>query len=918
MALSLGGLFAIGMLTFVWVEEGHLQGIQNQAAHYQMALTQRIADDLDAHLEAAMAALDSVSSLVPAQLMDNTQAAHRWIGEREGLRASYFNYGLFLLRNDGSLVAMNTPQPRIAELPAFHDWVRKTVVFDEPLISLPFAIPLPITATNRATPATVLMVATPLAVGGVLVGIMGLERDGPLATAIGARMGENGYIYVADRAGHFLLGSSGKQISQTHVPTEAVTLAGRGVKEPRILTIGDDKVLATLTKLQTTGWVLGAHVPMAEAYAEADDLFAELGIFLLLGTLSAAGVTFGMMRLFARPIRALTEDVVRLGSHEGRLAPLPDRGGSAEIVRLTATFNALIARLDDDMEKMTLSASVFENVHEGIVVADPQSRVIMANRAFLEMTGRSLVDTLGQRAEFLEPEPHSDAWQQEMWRALNCEDNWQGEIWHPCGHGDTFPARLHVQIVRDPRGNPLYYLAILSNIAEVIEARNRLELLATSDPLTSLPNRALFNDRLTQALAYARRREFMTGIALIDLDGFKHINDQGNHHTGDLLLMEVANRLKSGLRTGDTVARLGGDEFALLISEVTDIGQLTETIARLRVEIARPYFLDGHEISIATSVGVTIFPADDADPDTLLRHADQAMCQAKNEGRNRVVLFDVQRDNESKTRHERRIRLREALQTNEVELYYQPKVNMRTGQVIGAEALLRWRHPEQGLLSPAQFLEEFANDDITIDIGEWVMERALRQMATWQREDGIVLPVGINLTARHLVRTDFVLSLREKLTRFPGLQAEWLEIEVLESDVLQDLRHVQRTIEACRALGVRFAIDDFGTGYSSLAYLKNIPADTLKVDRTFIRDMLIDSDDRAIVQGVISLAEVFQREVVAEGVESSSHEEILLNLGCDLGQGFGIARPMPPGQIPRWVKEYHARTTDTPAPVSPP
>jgi predicted signal transduction protein with EAL and GGDEF domain len=363
--------------------------------------------------------------------------------------------------------------------------------------------------------------------------------------------------------------------------------------------------------------------------------------------------------------------------------------------------------------------------------------------------------------------------------------------------------------------------------------------------------------------------------------------------------------LRQLVRGGDTVARLGGDEFVILLTELSSPAQCEHALQSLLHEIARPLQLGELQLQLTASIGATLFPYDDCDADTLLRHADQAMYQAKQDGRHRYQLFDSQQARQQRNHSEQQARVGDALAAGELCLYYQPKVNMQDGRTVGAEALLRWQHPVLGLLLPAAFLPQIEDSPLISRVGQWVIDTALAQLAVWQR-DGLQLTVSVNVAASQLQQPDFVSQLAQSLARYPALSPQHLELEILESAALHDMGQVSDVMQACQALGVSFALDDFGTGYSSLTYCKRLPASLLKIDQSFVRDMLENSEDRAIVAGVISLARAFGRDVIAEGVETTAHAHALRSLGCQLGQGYGIARPMPAETLPGWVAAWPA------------
>jgi diguanylate cyclase (GGDEF)-like protein len=390
----------------------------------------------------------------------------------------------------------------------------------------------------------------------------------------------------------------------------------------------------------------------------------------------------------------------------------------------------------------------------------------------------------------------------------------------------------------------------------------------------------------------------------LDLDGFKTVNDRYGHNAGNQLLISVANAMKHALRESDTLARLGGDEFVAVLIDLIDVESCVPMLARLLEAAATQVQLDGIVVQSSASLGVTFYPqAEEIGADQLMRQADQAMYKAKLAGKNRYHVFDAAQDSEMRVHHENLERIGLALAQQEFVLYYQPKVNMHSGQVIGAEALIRWQHPEKGLLSPAAFLPVIEDQPLAVRVGEWVIDTALTQIALWQAT-GLDLPVSVNIGARQLQQSDFVERLKYILAKHPLVNPCSLELEVLETSALADMAQVSQVIEDCAMIGVKFALDDFGTGYSSLTYLKSLRVAVLKIDQSFVRDMLEDPDDLAILEGVIGLAAALKRGVIAEGVETVAHGTALLHLGCELAQGYGIARPMPAEQLPTWAATW--------------
>lgn len=574
------------------------------------------------------------------------------------------------------------------------------------------------------------------------------------------------------------------------------------------------------------------------------------------------------------------------------------------LLKLFTELLVSLRRREQHERQLRLSASVFDNANEGIMIVDVNGKVVSVNNAFTRTTGYEADEVIGRRPALLHADTQNKAFYAEMWQSLQKEGHWSGEVWNRHKNGELYAVLQKVNALYDDQGQRQGYLALLSDITTLKLQQRQLEQIAHFDPLTGLPNRTLLADRLQQAMAQAKRRNTSIAVLFIDLDGFKAVNDTFSHAVGDQLLVHVARRMKQAMREEDTLARLGGDEFVAVLLNLEFPDASIPVIERLLQAASEPMRQEELEVSVSASIGVVYYPQQESlDADQLLRQADQAMYQAKQAGKNRYYLFDVERDRAVRSQHESLERVREALEGHEFRLFYQPKVNMRTGRVVGCEALIRWQHPERGLLPPAAFLPVVENHVIAIDLGHWVLCSVMDQLLSW-KEEGIQLQASVNIDAIHLQQPCFVERLEEELKRRPQIGPGDLELEILETTALDDVEQVSSIITACRRLGVGFALDDFGTGYSSLTYLKRLPADLLKIDRSFVRDMLDDPDDLAILDGVIRLAQAFRRSVIAEGVETQAHCDALLELGCELGQGYAIARPMPPQELSQWLEAW--------------
>ena len=554
-------------------------------------------------------------------------------------------------------------------------------------------------------------------------------------------------------------------------------------------------------------------------------------------------------------------------------------------------------------ERTKLVASVFTHAREGIVITDATATILDVNATFTRITGYSREEALGQNPRLLKSGREPAGFYEGLWKALLEDGYWSGEIWNRRKSGEVYPEQLTISAVRDAAGTTKSYVALFSDITQMKDQQQRLEHLAHYDALTGLPNRVLLSDRLQQAMLQTGRRGRLVGVAYLDLDGFKRVNDEHGHEVGDELLIVVGRRMKAVLRKGETLARIGGDEFVAIMVDLESASDCGPVLARLLRAASDPVVIDETTVQVSASIGVAIYPDDDVDADQLLRHADQAMYVAKQQGKNRHHVFDVLGDSSFKLQHDQIEQIRSAFARSEFVLYYQPKVNMRTGEVLGAEALIRWQHPTRGVLAPAAFLPLIEGDPLYVEIGDWVIETALAQAAEWLAA-GLCVQVSVNVGAQQLRGLGFAPKLRARLDRFPQLPASYLELEVLETSALGDFAEISALLQACIEFGVHFSIDDFGTGYSSLTYLRRLPVEVLKIDQSFVRGMLEDPDDLAIVESVIGLARSFRRRVIAEGVETIAHGIRLLALGCEEAQGYGIARPMPAAAMPAWVAHW--------------
>ncbi|AXE30682.1 sensor domain-containing diguanylate cyclase [Chromobacterium phragmitis] len=543
-------------------------------------------------------------------------------------------------------------------------------------------------------------------------------------------------------------------------------------------------------------------------------------------------------------------------------------------------------------ERVQLAAKVFENTVEGIMITDADRRIRSVNRAFTEITGYSQHEVLGQKTSILSSGRHEQPFYDQMWQAIAEHGSWQGELWNRRKNGEVYPEWLAINAVRNSLGEITHYVAIFSDLTERKAADERIQFLAHFDVLTSLPNRIHMQDRVELAIHNVVRDNQRLALLLLDLDRFKTVNESLGHSAGDTLLQVAADRIKSALAPGEMLARQGGDEFIILLPVISDPGEAALAAERVRDVFANPIELHNHVLTITPSIGISVYPDDGRDYETLVRNADAAMYHAKSSGRNSYKFYTADLNARAREILAIESQLRFALERDEFVLHYQPQVEMESGRIIGAEALIRWNHPSLGLLGPVRFIQVAEERGFIVQIGNWVIAEATRQLVEWRRAGLPELTLAINLSALQFRQPDLALQVKQALES-SGLPGHALDIEVTESIIMEDAQATIQTIDNMKNMGLRLSIDDFGTGYSSLSYLKRFKADKLKIDRSFVRDIPQDADDSAIARAIINMAKNLNMQVVAEGVETMEQWQFLEQEGCDFVQGYLIAKPLP-------------------------
>jgi len=574
-----------------------------------------------------------------------------------------------------------------------------------------------------------------------------------------------------------------------------------------------------------------------------------------------------------------------------------------------ARLEQLGQSLSDSNEKLkkeqSLLRSLIDSIPDLIFFKDKNSVYMGCNKAFEEFSNCKEKEQIGKTDfDFLDEET-ARLFRNNDQLMMQSGDLRRNEEWvtYPDGHKvllDTLKTPYY-----DVDGNILGLIGISRNITEIKRFQEQLEELAYHDVLTKLPNRRLLLDQMQISIAHACRYNSKIAICTLDLDGFKNINDTHGHAIGDMVLVEFANRLMNSLRSEDTGSRWGGDEFTFLFTDLKNINECIEIVERLQNLIAVPFEIKNNSFTLSASIGLTVYPDDKSDADTLLRHADQAMYEAKLAGKNRFQLFDLEQNTLLHNYCENRARVEYAIENNELVLYYQPQIHLKNGAPYGVEALVRWNHPKKGILPPGQFLPFVEEHALNIKLDWWVLNNAIAQLQEWLKK-GVFFHLSINVSATSFQQVDFIDKLQELFRCYDKVEPQMISLEILESVALGNLDRIAAKMKKCQALGLQFSLDDFGTGYSSLTYLSKLPADNLKIDQSFIRDMLIDEGDASIVEGIIRLSSAFNRMVIAEGVEEILHGIKLIEMGCFYAQGYAIAKPMPADNLIEWLNHFKA------------
>jgi diguanylate cyclase (GGDEF)-like protein/PAS domain S-box-containing protein len=882
--------------------------MQDVLSNQQYSLVGHLAGQINEQVENRLALLVGTAASISRQpqLLGDAEALEDFLADHQSMKI-LFSGGSLVIGRDGVGIADYPPIGRRGVDYSDREYFR------EPLSGSPVVSHLVIGKKLR-TP--IFAIGVPIRNSGgeavaALAGITNLAVPNFLGRIIGEKVGRTGsYMIVSPTDRKIVMASDQSRIFQSVAAADDPMLqryiagmegSGIGVNAQGI------EQLSSAKRMAATGWILVAILPTDEAFAPIVNLQQRVYKLTALLSILFALVVGWIVRRQLAPLGRAARQIANMGDLPSPQDPL-QVGEANEIGELLSNFNKLQARISASRAEADRERSKFAAIFN--LTPDPMAisrlgdgQLLAVSRSFAEYFGYAPEQLVGRSIS-----AHDlDLWAategptvlQERLESNGSVIGMEAEVKRGDGHCAT--VLLSGKLIE--LDGERCCIFELHDITENKRQADRLEEIAHNDALTHLPNRLLLEDRMELAIAQSQRAGTLMAVCYLDLDAFKPVNDTFGHAAGDRLLIEIAERLKATVRGGDTVARLGGDEFVVLLTGLTGEEECMGVLDRMVLAVAQPFRVNSHQVRVSASIGVTIFPNDKSDPDALLRHADHAMYAAKQAGKDRYHLFDTRLEQSVEARHVMMKRIQTALAANELRLYYQPKIDCRRGVVVGLEALIRWQNPMLGLLSPAEFLPLIEADQLALAVGGWVVREALRQMALWNRQ-GSALHVSINAFIRHLLEPDFVRQIAAGLDDNPEVSPQQFGIEIVETTPLKDLDAIQHIVADCQAMGICFSLDDFGTAYSSLDYLRHLPAHELKIDQSFVRNMLDSAEDMAIVEAVIGLGRAFHRSVVAEGVETAAHVQQLLTMGCDVMQGYFFARPMPADEVVAWVRRF--------------
>lgn len=879
----------------------------SQSTQLEM-LVSRVAEELDNKVSMRVEILEAMARHFPNEALSQVGAIEQHFRDSPSLPALFDD--LYLFSPTGVLlVDWPVAQGRRGLDMVERDYIQGVIHKGETTISKP--------VLGRATKQPIIVIATPLRntrgeLAGILAGVVNLHKSRLLEPLFATRVGQSGYLYLIGPERLTIMHPDRTRLLKPITPIGVNPILDRALSEnlagtEENLSTGGSPTLLSFNRLRRTGWTLVASLPSGEALAPINKLRVNVTLLTAAALLLSIGVIVFIVRRFTRPLEMMTDFLKSSTTLE---PPPPMARNCQETDRLAAAFAQFVAlqkatlkELDNAIEEtsaananLRIAAIAFES-QEGMFITNAQHVILRVNQAFTSITGYSAQDAIGQTPSMFSSGHHGHAFYATMYEQLRHHGSWQGEVWNRRKSGSVYPQWLTITAVLDGQGILTHFVSTLIDISQRKAAEDKIQTLAFYDPLTQLPNRRLLMDRLQQALASSTRSRCAGALLFLDLDNFKLLNDSLGHDHGDLLLQHVALRLTHAVRDGDTVARLGGDEFILVLNnlgnDLTEAATQAEVIGdKILSSLNLPYELNGHKHHNSPSIGITLFNDQSGRVDDLMKQADLAMYEAKNAGRNTLRFFDPNMQATVTARAALESDLRSGLQLNHFQLYYQSQVDS-IGCITGVEALVRWQHPQRGLISPVFFIPLAEETGLIVSLGRWVLETACEQLATWSHDPTAAhLTIAVNVSARQLAQPDFVpqvLSILQKTGAAPSL----LKLELTESLLQNNMEEIIVKMTSLKEIGIGFSLDDFGTGYSSLSYLKLLPLDQLKIDQSFVHDLLSDPNDAAIARTIVALAHSLGLTVIAEGVETEDQRNCLAAHGCHAYQGYLFGHPLP-------------------------
>jgi diguanylate cyclase (GGDEF)-like protein/PAS domain S-box-containing protein len=892
--LFLIAILAVGAASLVSLRSQLLTVVVEQ----QDTLVDRIADDLDQKLLALQNVMRQSAGEITVADVASPDAAQRYLESNTGLFAS-IDRSIFLFTEKGILLAERPFKGRRGGDASWRPYIRDTIRTHEPVISDPFV-------SNVGDANMVVVLTMPVFAGdgrmiAILTGSLGLTHPNVLGSIAKTTLGRTGYLYIVTREGKLLMHPDRKRLGQvafapgSNAFFERALTGAEGTEEA--LDPDGRVALVSYQQVPSSKWIVGAARPKDEALQPITDLIRNFVALLLVAILVVVVAIWILTRYTMRPLVSLTRHITSYDATD-EIAPLQGEKGSGEIRALTSAFNRLTATLhereDALVEAMQRYQLITENSTDLITKHEPNGVITFASPVSATVVGVEYRALIGHSLfEFVHPEDFDAV------RAAFVEAEESGVV-------STLIFRMRhanqryiwlettMRLMKGTTGEEMQKILCISrDISERKRMEGRMHELARTDHLTSLPNRFLLDERFAGGVAQSRREGSMLALLMIDIDRFKNINDSLGHGTGDALLRLVGSKLKSCIRECDTLARWGGDEFVLLLPGLQDPATAVTVAQRCLASLKEPFEIEGQSLRVTASIGISVSPDSTEESETLLKNADTAMYRAKAQGGNCYVMYSVEMNAGARSRLSLENALFHAIERDELLLHYQPLISARTGRIAGVEALLRWQHPDHGLIPPGQFIPLAEETGLIVSIGEWVLHTACAQMKRWYGRGLPRIGIAVNLSSRQFRQDDLANTVRGALDA-TGLDPRLLELELTESVLMDDAARSKAILNELNELGVSVALDDFGTGYSSLSYLKGFQLDALKIDRTFTAEITTSEATAAIVRATIALARGLRLRTVAEGVETRAQAEFLVRHGCDTLQGFLFARPMDP------------------------